>query len=178
MAKAADFARRLNFIGRQLEKLPDLVVEANKAIRQIAVEAVAEAKSLTPTTAESVRAGWKIVETGSVEGQRYRVRVVNTSPSANKILTDAYGHRYRKAGGQFFTVLDALDKGTQRHDIIPAKKNALAFFFKRMGAFFVGTYVDHPGQAPSNLVTLPKLHAAQKAKNLRRRLERKARRLF
>ena len=186
MAQKLDFSRRLNFVASRLaESGQALLTEANKEYRAIAERALARSKALTPRSPDRpdkeptdypLSEGWRLVETGSVTSDSYSVEVVNDH---DRPLTSKTGTVYTKANGQFFTLLDALDVGVGRHDI--TSENTFFFWWQRESRYFVGekgkTVIDHPGFTGRGVLRIPRTEAAREAKNLRRRLLRKAARL-
>lgn len=191
MATPTDFSRRLRFIGRRIrESGASLQEEVNREYRKIAVETLEKHKNLTPRqpprpdkepSASPLADGWRLVETGSINSDTYSVAVVNVN---DRPLTNKTGTVYRKANGQFFTVLDALDVGIKEHSITyPYGSEGKAFYFwwAKKNRYYKGhhgkTVVEHPGFQGRGVMLIPRSEAARKTRNLRRRIQRKLRRL-
>jgi hypothetical protein len=191
VTNANDFRRRMAFVADEIKKrnLSGLE-ETQRGYRAIALRALERHKQLTPRSEprpdrednpRHLADGWRLVETGQIGTPGYSVAVVNIHDAP---LTNKDGGVYRKANGNFFTILDAVDVGTSPHPI-RYEEGSGAFYFWWAGAprgprYFKGTrgatVVNHPGIVRSHatgVLRIPRAEAAREARNLRRRVQRR-----
>ena len=190
MANPVDFKRRLRFIGQRLrDSGADFIEETNREFRALAVKTLKRHQELTPTqkprpdrapSPTPLKEGWRLKEEGDIRSESYTVSVVNVH---DRTLTNKDGKVYRKANGQFFTVLDALDVGTRRHYITAEgpfyfwwdhPPGEAARYFTDTPATAGLTVIDHPGARATGVLRIPRAEAAREARNIRRRAQRRA----
>jgi len=182
MTTPTSFARRMKFLGKRIEENgARILTETNLDFRKIAQETLEHHVSLTPVSKprpdrednpRHLIDGWRLVETGSVDSADYAVRIENVH---DELLTDKYGKTYRKSNGNFFTILDAVDIGIAPHTI--KAESRFYFWWDRESRYFGDksgdAVINHPGTQGNGVLRIPRIVAAGKTRNLRRRVQRR-----
>ena len=183
MARPIDFKRRLRFIGQRIrESGADFIEETNREYRALALKTLKRCQELTPRqpprpdaapSPTPLKEGWRLREEGDIRSESYSVAVVNIH---DRQLTNKADKVYRKANGQFFTLLDALDVGIKPHRIKTDK--AFYFWWEKESRYFIGekgkTVIKHDGFGGKGVLRIPRIEAAREARNIRRRAARRA----
>lgn len=160
---SAGFAAQLTSLRNSTGAFHQILRDGAEQIRQ-------EAVRNTPAFDPEMRAGWQLVETGSIGSDRYTVSVVNTSPRATTPLAFE-GVSYLSPEGKPYTLLDVYDKGTRKaYTIAPRNKDALAFFWVKAGRIWdprPGQTTTHPGLPEYETLTKTQEFAAKIAADIR-----------
>lgn len=156
------FAARLTAIRDRLTGLAqtaaDDVLQGMQGIAETAVQHLVERTPRSAGEGPHIADGWTSRKVEAGPGV-VMIEVVNTDPRAVENL--------RLADGSVtdYTLLEILEYGSERHDIVPVNAEFLAFRGSN-GQMFYRKYVDHPGTDPYAMVSTTETEVALDIKKL------------
>lgn len=125
-----------------------------KSTANIGEATAKKARELTPRSPGSgphIADGWRSQATPIPGG--ISVRIFNVDPRATRKMVLATGRQTN------YTLLDILEYGSPKHDILPVNGPYLVFFWPRAGRIIRLKRVSHPGTRPYAMLGLSKIRA-------------------